>query len=55
MPANHVNGPAYRQRIHIGETAHGNIKYNLGFRPLTMRGKRNASREWTFVCAVTTC
>jgi hypothetical protein len=36
---------AYRQRIHIGETAHRNIKHNLGFRPLTMRGKRDASRE----------
>jgi hypothetical protein len=43
---------AYRQRCHIGETAHGNIKHNLGFRQLTMRGKRNASGEWTFICAV---
>jgi transposase len=43
---------AYRRRSHIGETAHGNIKHNLGFRQLTMRGKRKASGEWTFICAV---
>jgi hypothetical protein len=43
---------AYRQRGHIGETAHGNIKHNLGFRQLTMRGKPKASGEWKFVCAV---
>jgi transposase len=43
---------AYRQRGHIGETAHGNIKHNLAFRQLTMRGKRKASGEWKLICAV---
>jgi transposase len=43
---------AYRQRGHIAETPHGNIKHNLGFRQLSMRGLRNASAEWQFACTV---
>ncbi len=31
---------------------HGNIKHNLGFRQLPMRGNPKASAEWTFTCAV---
>jgi hypothetical protein len=43
---------AYRQRGHIAETPHGNIKQNMGFRQLSVRGKRKASAEWTFACVV---
>jgi transposase len=43
---------AYRRRGHIAETPHGRIKHNMGFRRLTMRGKRKASGEWQFACAV---
>jgi transposase len=43
---------AYRQRGHIAETPHGNIKHNLRFRQLSMRGLRNASAEWQFACTV---
>jgi transposase len=43
---------AYRQRGHIAETPHGHIKHNMGFRQLSVRGKRKASAEWTFACAV---
>jgi hypothetical protein len=43
---------AYRRRGHIGETFHGNLKHNLGFRRLSVRGKRKASGEWTFACTV---
>ena len=43
---------AYRQRGHIAETPHGHIKHNMGLRQLSMRGKRKASAEWTFACAV---
>ena len=39
---------AYRQRGHIAETPHGNIKHNMGFRQLSMRGKTKAAAEWTF-------
>ena len=42
----------YRQRGHIAETPHGNIKQNMGFRQLSVRGKRKASAEWDFTCAV---
>jgi transposase len=42
----------YRQRGHIAETPHGNIKQNMSFRQLSVRGKRKASAEWTFACAV---
>jgi hypothetical protein len=42
----------YRQRGHIAETPHGNIKQNMGFRQLSVRGKRKASAEWTFAAAV---
>jgi len=43
---------AYRQRGHIAETPHGNIKHNLRFRQLSMRGLRNASAEWQLACTV---
>ena len=43
---------AYRQRGHIAETPHGNIKHNLGFRQLSMRGHPKASAEWSFVVTV---
>jgi transposase len=43
---------AYRQRGHIAETPHGNIKHNMGFRQLSVRGKRKAAAEWTFAAAV---
>ncbi len=43
---------AYRQRGHIAETPHGNIKQNMGFRQLSVRGKRKAAAEWEFACAV---
>src|ERR1700691_2634915 len=43
---------AYRQRGHIAETPHGHIKHNMGLRQLSMRGKRKASAEWAFACAV---
>jgi transposase len=43
---------AYRQRSHIGETPHGNIKHNLGFRQFTMRGKPKAAGEWKFICTI---
>ena len=43
---------ACRQRGHIAETPHGNIKHNMGFRQLSVRGKPKASAEWTFACAV---
>ena len=43
---------AYRQRGHIAETPHGNIKHNHGFRQLTMRGHRKASAEWAFAVTV---
>jgi transposase len=43
---------AYRQRGHIAETPHGNIKHNMGLRQLSVRGKRKASAEWTFAAAV---
>jgi transposase len=42
----------YRQRGHIAETPHGNIKHNMGLRQLSVRGKRKASAEWTFAAAV---
>ena len=40
---------AYRQRSHIAETPHGNIKHNMSFRQLSVRGKPKAtavSRSW---------
>jgi hypothetical protein len=43
---------AYRQRGHIAETPHGNIKHNMGIRQLSLRGKARAGAEWTFICAV---
>jgi transposase len=43
---------AYRHRGHIAETPHGHIKHNMGFRQLSMRGKRKASAEWAFAAAV---
>ncbi len=43
---------AYRQRGHIAETPHGDIKHNMHFRQFSLRGKRKAAAEWAFVCAV---
>jgi transposase len=43
---------AYRQRGHIAETPHGQIKHNMGIRQLSVRGKPGAAAEWTFICAV---
>jgi len=43
---------AYRQRGHIAETPHGQIKHNMGIRWLATRGKRKAAAEWAFTCAV---
>jgi transposase len=43
---------AYRQRGHIAETPHGNIKHNLRFRQLSLRGKAKATAEWTFTATI---
>jgi Transposase DDE domain len=43
---------AYRQRGHIAETPHGNIKHNMAFRQLSVRGKPKAAAEWAFAAAV---
>ena len=43
---------AYRRRSHIGETFHGDLKHNQGFRRLSVRGLPSASGEWTFAAAV---
>jgi transposase len=43
---------AYRQRGHIAETPHGDIKHNMRLDQLSLRGKRKAGAEWTFACAV---
>jgi transposase len=43
---------AYRQRGHIAETPHGQIKHNMSLRQLSVRGMAKASAEWTFICAV---
>ena len=43
---------AYRQRGHIAETPHGDIKHNMRFGQLSLRGKRKAAAEWKFTCAV---
>jgi transposase len=43
---------AYRQRGHIGETFHGDVKHNQGIRRLSVRGTARASGEWTFITAV---
>jgi transposase len=43
---------AYRQRGHIAETPHGQIKHNMRFRQLSLRGKPKADAEWKFTAAV---
>jgi transposase len=43
---------AYRKRGHIAETPHAQIKHNMRFRQLSMRGKPKAAAEWTFTCTV---
>jgi transposase len=43
---------AYRQRGHIAETPHGQIKHNMRFRQLSVRGHPKADAEWTFTCSV---
>jgi transposase len=42
----------YRQRGHIAETPHGQIKHNMGFRQLSMRGLPKATAEWAFTTGV---
>jgi transposase len=41
----------YRQRGHIAETPHGQIKHNMGIRTLTRRGLPRATAEWKLICA----
>jgi Transposase DDE domain len=36
---------AYRQRSHIAETPHANIKHNMRFRQLSLRGTPKATTE----------
>jgi hypothetical protein len=43
---------ACRQRGHIAETPHGNIKHNLGIRQFTLRGKTKVTAEWNLITAV---
>jgi transposase len=43
---------AYRQRSHLGEVFHGDIKHNQGLRRLSVRGTSRASGEWAFAAAV---
>jgi len=43
---------AHRQRSHIAGTPHGQIKHNMRFRQLSMRGKPKAAAEWTFTATV---
>jgi transposase len=43
---------AYRHRGHIAETPHGNIKHNLRFRQLSLRGTAKTSAEWAFTAAI---
>jgi len=43
---------AYRQRGHIAETPHANIKHNKRFRQLTTRGTPKASAEWRFAATI---
>jgi transposase len=43
---------AYRQRSHVGETFHGDLKHNQDFRRLSVRGMPKASGEWAFAAAV---
>jgi transposase len=43
---------AYRQRGHIAETPHGNIKHNKGFRQFSVRGKPRVTAEWLLTCTV---
>ncbi|HLK72435.1 MAG TPA: transposase [Streptosporangiaceae bacterium] len=43
---------AYRQRGHIAETPHGNIKHNMGIDQLSMRGLPKARAEWAFACTI---
>ena len=43
---------AYRQRGHIAETPHGDIKHNMGFRQFCMRGKPRVGAEWIHPSAV---
>ncbi len=43
---------AYRQRGHIAETPHGNIKHNLGFRQFSLRGTPKVTAEWNLITSV---
>ena len=42
----------YRKRKWVAEQVIGQIKEGLGFRGVTVRGKRYARAQWLFVCAV---
>ena len=42
----------YKMRKAIVEPVFGQIKEQRGFRRFSLRGKRNVSREWKLVCAV---
>ena len=44
---------AYRQRGHIAETPHGNLKHNKGFRQFSVRGIPRVTAEWMLVTAAT--
>jgi transposase len=43
---------ACRQRGHLAETPHGDIKHNMRFTRLSLRGKPKAAGEWKFACTV---
>jgi len=42
----------YRKRKWVAEQVFGQIKEGLGFRGVTVRGKKFARAQWLFVCAV---
>ncbi len=44
---------AHRQRGHIAETPHGNLKHNKGFRQFSVRGIPRVTAEWMLVTAAT--
>ena len=43
---------SYRQRGHIAETPHGDLKHNMNFSQLSVRGKHRTSAEWRFAWTV---
>lgn len=40
----------YIKRMHTAEPVFGNLKYNLGYRHLLLRGLKNAQSEFTLMC-----